>query len=145
MLVCENLFITFLMAARGLNPLIKYNVCLNQYHILFRPDCYPESHCFIWSSLLQFLNDTLASANVPVEIVDGFVGSISLSVPWSAILSENTQVEVHNLEITIQPRQREETAPGWCSLWVTKWIVLHYIHTEFKKEKGIGGGVVGVK
>ena len=54
--------------------------------------------------MLQSLNEALQTYNVPVQVVDGFIGSISVSIPWSALVSDNTVLEIHNLELTIQPR-----------------------------------------
>ena len=45
-----------------------------------------------------------------MEIVDGFVGQVSVSVPWKDLVQESTMVEVRNLELTIQPKQRSHTA-----------------------------------
>lgn len=63
---------------------------------------------------------------MPLEIVDGFVGSIHVSIPWSALLKDNTQLEVKNLEVTLKPKGRED-APGTLtaniSFDMTKWII----------------------
>ena len=45
-----------------------------------------------------------------MEVVDGFIGSISVSIPWSALVNDNTVIEVHNLELTIQSKRRSEHA-----------------------------------
>lgn len=58
----------------------------------------------------QSVNAVLENLNVPVEIVDGFIGRISVSIPWSALVNDNTVVQIHNLELTIQPRQRIDSA-----------------------------------
>ncbi|ELU17929.1 hypothetical protein CAPTEDRAFT_154368 [Capitella teleta] len=61
------------------------------------------------------LNEALSNSNVPIEIVDGFIGKITVSIPWSALVSDNTCMQIHNLELTIQPKQRTD-APGQHSL-----------------------------
>lgn len=48
--------------------------------------------------------------DVPVEIIDGFIQSIELAVPWSSLLKESTTVEIHGLELTIRPKQVQGTA-----------------------------------
>lgn len=60
--------------------------------------------------MFQSLNTALDNNNVPVEIVDGFIGSISVTIPWSALVSDSSIVEVRNLELTIQPKQRTDSA-----------------------------------
>ena len=51
----------------------------------------------------------LDNAGIPLEIIDGFIGSISVSVPWTALLSESCCMDIQGLEITIAPKQRIET------------------------------------
>ncbi|XP_042201184.1 autophagy-related protein 2 homolog A-like [Callorhinchus milii] len=52
----------------------------------------------------QSLNEVLDSLGVPLEITDGFIDSISLSVPWSALMTENCTVEVTGLQLTCSPK-----------------------------------------
>ena len=56
----------------------------------------------------QSLNEALGNLNVPIEIVDGFIGKITVSIPWSALISDSTVMQIHNLELTIQPKQRTD-------------------------------------
>lgn len=55
---------------------------------------------------------------LPLEFVDGFVEEMSVSIPWSALLSEASYVEVTGLRLTVQPRQRTETGTSMFeSMW----------------------------
>ncbi|CAD5113882.1 DgyrCDS3044 [Dimorphilus gyrociliatus] len=54
------------------------------------------------------INESLDSYNIPIEFVDGYVGLISISVPWSAILKDSCVIEIKNLDIIVQPKQRKE-------------------------------------
>lgn len=58
--------------------------------------------------LFQAINDDLQSLGVPVELVDGFVDCISVSIPWSALIQDSTKLEVSGLELTLQPKERED-------------------------------------
>ena len=58
--------------------------------------------------IFQALNNALETFNIPLEIVDGFIGSISVSIPWSSLLTSSTSIEVTGLELTIQPKQWDE-------------------------------------
>lgn len=58
--------------------------------------------------LIQAINDDLLAFGVPVELVDGFVECISVSIPWSALIQDSTKLEVSGLELTLQPKQRED-------------------------------------
>ncbi|XP_032812105.2 autophagy-related protein 2 homolog B [Petromyzon marinus] len=53
----------------------------------------------VWS-----LNEMLDSVNAPLEITDGYIESISVSIPWSALLLENSTVEVRGLRLTLRPK-----------------------------------------
>lgn len=56
--------------------------------------------------------------HLPFEFVDGFVGEMSVGIPWSALLSEASYVEITGLRLTIQPRQRAESGTSMFeSMW----------------------------
>ncbi|KAF3701263.1 Autophagy-related protein 2 -like protein B [Channa argus] len=52
------------------------------------------------------LNELLETADAPFEVVTGFIQTISLTVPWAALLQENCALEVKGLEIVLRPRPR---------------------------------------
>lgn len=52
------------------------------------------------------LNEILESADAPLEVTDGFIQSISLSVPWGSLLQDNCALEVKGLEMVFRPRPR---------------------------------------
>lgn len=55
---------------------------------------------------------------LPLEFVDGFISEMSVSIPWSALLSEASYVEVTSLRLTVQPRQRAKTGTSMFeSMW----------------------------
>ncbi|PNJ33843.1 ATG2B isoform 2 [Pongo abelii] len=52
------------------------------------------------------LNEILESADAPLEVTEGFIQSISLSVPWGSLLQDNCALEVRGLEMVFRPRPR---------------------------------------
>ncbi|XP_063692394.1 autophagy-related protein 2 homolog A-like isoform X2 [Bolinopsis microptera] len=58
----------------------------------------------------ETLNDLLDQLNLPFEITEGFIGRVSIDVPWQALVSSSTNVEVEGLEITVQPKHYCATA-----------------------------------
>ena len=64
--------------------------------------------CFLLtaSSLLQAVNELLESLGAPLEIVDGFVSSIAVTIPWQALLTDHCTLEVSGLQITCRPKYR---------------------------------------
>ena len=61
---------------------------------------------------LQAVNTALDGAGLPFEVVDGFVNTITVSIPWSSLITDDTTVEIHGLELTVQPKQRDVLG-GW--------------------------------
>ncbi|XP_011706773.1 PREDICTED: autophagy-related protein 2 homolog B isoform X4 [Wasmannia auropunctata] len=67
---------------------------------------------------VQALNEMGEQQHLPLEFVDGFIMEISLSVPWSTLLTQASYVEVKGLRLTVQPRQRVETGTSMFeSMW----------------------------
>lgn len=54
----------------------------------------------------QSLNELLETADAPFEVNTGFIQTISLTVPWAALLQENCALEVKGLEMGLRPRPR---------------------------------------
>uniref|UniRef100_A0A673AP51 Autophagy related 2A n=1 Tax=Sphaeramia orbicularis TaxID=375764 RepID=A0A673AP51_9TELE len=59
------------------------------------------------------VNELLESLGAPLEIVDGFVSSIKVTIPWQALLTDHCTLEVSGLQITCRPKYR--TSGGWDS------------------------------
>uniref|UniRef100_UPI00398F0016 autophagy-related protein 2 homolog A n=1 Tax=Pristiophorus japonicus TaxID=55135 RepID=UPI00398F0016 len=71
----------------------------------------------VWS-----LNELLDSLGVPLEITDGFISSISVTIPWSALITENCTVEVTGLQVTCRPKYcfaPGTESPSWSSCMTT--------------------------
>ena len=51
------------------------------------------------------MNEALESSSVPLEVVDGFIHEISISVPWTCLIQKSTELEITGLELTLQPKQ----------------------------------------
>ncbi|XP_057705882.1 autophagy-related protein 2 homolog A isoform X1 [Corythoichthys intestinalis] len=60
------------------------------------------------------VNELLESLGAPLEIVDGFVSSITVTIPWQALLTDHCTVEVTGLQITCRPKYRI-AGGGWDS------------------------------
>ncbi|XP_077588556.1 autophagy-related protein 2 homolog A [Stigmatopora nigra] len=59
------------------------------------------------------VNELLESLGAPLEIVDGFVSSITVTIPWQALLTDHCTLEVTGLQITCRPKYR--IGGGWDS------------------------------
>ncbi|XP_066575184.1 autophagy-related protein 2 homolog A [Amia ocellicauda] len=67
-----------------------------------------DIHLDIWS-----VNELLGSLGAPLELVDGFVSSISVTIPWAALVTDHCTVEVSGLQLTCRPKYR--SSGGWDS------------------------------
>lgn len=50
------------------------------------------------------INEMLTKAGSPMEVVNGYIGCIIVSIPWSALFDDNCEVQIKGLEITLQPK-----------------------------------------
>lgn len=51
----------------------------------------------------QAINDTLEGTGSPVQVVSGYLGRVTISVPWSALMSDSCKVEVAGLTLSVMP------------------------------------------
>lgn len=51
----------------------------------------------------QAINEALQSTGAPLKVVSGYIGRVTVSVPWSALLKENCKVEISGLAVSIAP------------------------------------------
>ncbi|ESO00349.1 hypothetical protein HELRODRAFT_192597, partial [Helobdella robusta] len=59
--------------------------------------------------MMKNINDILTKNGLPIEVVECYVGCISVSIPWRSIFSESSIVEVENVEVTIRHAGRVES------------------------------------
>ncbi|KAG7276950.1 LOW QUALITY PROTEIN: hypothetical protein CRUP_010270 [Coryphaenoides rupestris] len=72
-----------------------------------------EIHLDVWA-----VNELLESLGAPLEIVDGFVSSIAVTIPWQALVTDHCTLEVTGLQITCRPKYRTSASwdsQGWSS------------------------------
>ena len=67
---------------------------------------YGNTPAHVFSVFLQALNEMLENVGIPLEIIDGFISSISVAVPWTSLLNESCQIEVSGMELTFSPKQK---------------------------------------
>lgn len=61
---------------------------------------------FLFLFISQSLNELLENADAPFEVIAGFIQTITLTVPWAALVQENCALEVRGLEMVLRPRPR---------------------------------------
>lgn len=64
------------------------------------------------------VNELLESLGAPLEIVEGFVSSIAVTIPWAALVTDHCTLEVTGLQITCRPKYRNNgswDSQGWSS------------------------------
>ncbi|KPJ18275.1 Autophagy-related protein 2-like A [Papilio machaon] len=66
----------------------------------------------------EALNELGDSQNWPLEIVDGQMQEITVTIPWSTLLKDDSIVEVNGLSLTVQPKVRAEPVSSMLeSMW----------------------------
>ncbi|VDM61936.1 unnamed protein product [Angiostrongylus costaricensis] len=53
----------------------------------------------------HYVNELLTSMNVPLRLTDGFVGGITIEVPWRSITSDASKMKVKQLDLTFLSRE----------------------------------------
>ncbi|OXB69967.1 UNVERIFIED_CONTAM: hypothetical protein H355_005635 [Colinus virginianus] len=88
------------------------------------------------------LNEILESADAPLEVTDGFIQSISLSVPWGSLLQDNCALELKGLEMVFRPRPRlaSGSEPMYWSSFMTSSMQLakECLSQKLTDEQGEG-------
>ncbi|XP_037756842.1 autophagy-related protein 2 homolog B isoform X1 [Chelonia mydas] len=88
------------------------------------------------------LNEILESADAPLEVTEGFIQSISLSVPWGSLLQDNCALEVKGLEMVFRPRPRLASGSEpmyWSSFMTTSMqLAKECLSQKLTDEQGEG-------
>ena len=56
-------------------------------------------------------SSTPGLSTVPIEIVSGFVGYISVSIPWHDLFNDYCKLTIKNVQVTIRTKSRRH--PGF--------------------------------
>ena len=67
-------------------------------------------------SLYQIINESLEEVNAPVRVVSGFVGRVTVTVPWTSLMSSSCTVMVSGLTITVTPHSTAHQTGGQSEL-----------------------------
>ncbi|GMT35409.1 hypothetical protein PFISCL1PPCAC_26706 [Pristionchus fissidentatus] len=51
---------------------------------------------------VQYINELMATLNLPLRLVDGFIGSIRIRVPWSSLMADASEVELSDVQLTFR-------------------------------------------
>ncbi|XP_077183581.1 autophagy-related protein 2 homolog A [Paroedura picta] len=87
-------------------------------------------HLDVWS-----VNEFLESIGAPLEIVDGFIDSIAVTIPWSALVTENCTVEVSGLQITCRPKYHSAPPGSESQSWASCMTTSMQLAQECLKEQ----------
>ena len=90
---------------RYLGPYLEEGILLDQLSVASGP-VKLEHVSLNTSNINAILEDT----EVPVELMDGYIGQLSVSVPWSNLLKDNCQFLIDGLTITLQVKKRANPA-----------------------------------
>jgi len=60
---------------------------------------------------LELKKSALESFNLPVEIKKGYIGNISLHLPWTNLANESATILLEDIFLVVQPVQNQEFTP----------------------------------
>ncbi|XP_025831922.1 autophagy-related protein 2 homolog B isoform X2 [Agrilus planipennis] len=84
---------------------------------------------------VQALNELGEKQNWPLEFVDGYLDELFVSVPWASLLKDPSFIEVRGLKLTLQPKQRNESATSMFeSMWSSMTNSMQLAEECFKQE-----------
>ncbi|VDK89074.1 unnamed protein product, partial [Litomosoides sigmodontis] len=61
---------------------------------------------------VQRLNEMFESMKIPFTVVEGYIGEVSITVPWQYILVKSVDLEVKQLQLTLQLQHCADDPPG---------------------------------
>jgi len=59
---------------------------------------------------LQALNELAEQQKLPFQFIDGFIEEMSVSIPWTSLLCDSSDIKVRGLNITIKYKERDKTS-----------------------------------
>uniref|UniRef100_A0A670ZVT8 Autophagy related 2B n=1 Tax=Pseudonaja textilis TaxID=8673 RepID=A0A670ZVT8_PSETE len=106
-------------------------------------DLYQGTGCLAQVPLDKWsLNEILESADAPLEVTEGFIQSITLSIPWGSLLQDNCALEVKGLEMVFKPRPclASSSEPMYWSSFMTSSMQLakECLSQKLTDEQGEG-------
>uniref|UniRef100_A0A8C6VF55 Autophagy related 2B n=1 Tax=Naja naja TaxID=35670 RepID=A0A8C6VF55_NAJNA len=106
-------------------------------------DLYQGTGCLAQVPLDKWsLNEILESADAPLEVTEGFIQSISLSIPWGSLLQDNCALDVKGLEMVFKPRPclASSSEPMYWSSFMTSSMQLakECLSQKLTDEQGEG-------
>uniref|UniRef100_A0A915PI46 Autophagy-related protein 2 n=1 Tax=Setaria digitata TaxID=48799 RepID=A0A915PI46_9BILA len=61
---------------------------------------------------VQKINETFESMKIPFTVVEGYIGEVNITVPWQYILVKSVDLEVKQLQLTLQLQQFADEPAG---------------------------------
>ncbi|EFO13105.1 hypothetical protein LOAG_15425 [Loa loa] len=61
---------------------------------------------------VQRLNEAFESMKIPFTVVEGYIGEVNITVPWQYILVKSVDLEVKQLQLTLQLQHYADEPPG---------------------------------
>ena len=77
-------------------------------HHMYSIDLYMYIHVAVLMGLTsqctQAINEALDGTSAPVQVVSGYLGRVTISIPWSSLMNDSCKVEVAGLTLSVMPR-----------------------------------------
>lgn len=88
------------------------------------------------------MNELCESQGWDIEVTAGHIGQIDLNIPWNALMSEDSSIEVTDLYFELRPKSRPKDGASMIeSMWSSMSSSMQLAKDCFEHEgSGVGGG-----
>ncbi|XP_064403938.1 autophagy-related protein 2 homolog B-like isoform X2 [Halichondria panicea] len=99
------------------------------------------------------INDVLLEAGAPVRVLAGYLGRVTVSVPWAALLTDSCKVEIGDLSLTVAPdlhlgggsEEEESGADSLFSMTSSMQLAEEVLRSGPSSDDEVGEGFEGME
>lgn len=86
---------------------------------------------------MQAINELCESQGWGIEVTGGHIGSVAVTIPWNALMTRDSHIEVSELSMTIRPRARQTDGTSMLeSMWSSVSSSMQLAQECLEKEGG---------
>lgn len=91
--------------------------------------------------VVQALNELCESQGWDIEVTAGHIGQIDVNIPWNALMSEDSSIELTDLYFELRPKSRPKDGASMIeSMWSSMSSSMQLAKDCLEHEGNAGGG-----
>lgn len=84
------------------------------------------------------LNEQCENQGWDIEIISGHIGQIDVNIPWNALMSEDTFIEITDLHLGLRPKNRPKGSTSMIeSMWSSMNSSMQLARDCLEQEDGL--------